>query len=220
MPRPRSSASITRPARSPTQKRYTGRALIHVILRRRGLAPRFVPPISLVLATWSADYIDGLTRTRYRGDPDSPAAVDGTNAWISLFAGACQRAVADAEAYEDRVRDLQAHWRSRLGRVRNNSATELLLLALPGAPMITVQSASALIGRSVQTVNEAIPRLVDAGGLEQTNVGQRNRAFEAPELIDSFAALERQLASPEADTLTSPSTRRVTYRPGANPLLR
>ena len=27
-----------------------GRALIHVILRRRGLASRFVPPISLVLA--------------------------------------------------------------------------------------------------------------------------------------------------------------------------
>ena len=34
-----------------------GRALIHVILRRRGLVPRLVPPISLVLATWSADYI-------------------------------------------------------------------------------------------------------------------------------------------------------------------
>jgi Fic family protein len=29
----------------------TGRALIHMIMRRRGLAPRFVPPISLVLAT-------------------------------------------------------------------------------------------------------------------------------------------------------------------------
>lgn len=28
----------------------TGRALVHVILRRRGLAPAFVPPISLVLA--------------------------------------------------------------------------------------------------------------------------------------------------------------------------
>jgi Fic family protein len=30
----------------------TGRALIHVILRRRGLAPVVVPPVSLVLATW------------------------------------------------------------------------------------------------------------------------------------------------------------------------
>jgi Fic family protein len=193
----------------------TGRALIHVILRRRGLAPRLVPPISLVLATWSADYIDGLTRTRYRGDPNGQEAVDGTNAWISLFAGACQRAVSDAEAYEARVRALQAEWRRRLRRVRKNSATELLLLALPGAPIVTVQSAAALVGRSVQAVNEAIPRLVGAGVLKQTTVGQRNRAFEAPELIDSFTALERQLASPDADTLTSPPTRGVPYRPTA-----
>jgi Fic family protein len=193
----------------------TGRALIHVILRRRGLAPRLVPPISLVLATWSADYIDGLTRSRYRGDPNGHEAVDGTNAWISLFAGACQRAVSDAEAYEERVRALQAKWRRRLRRVRKNSATELLLLALPGAPMVTVQSAAAVVGRSVQAVNEAIPRLVDAGVLKQTTAGKRNRAFEAPELIDSFTALERQLASPDADTLISPPSRRVPYRPTA-----
>jgi Fic family protein len=190
----------------------TGRALIHVIMRRRGLAPRFVPPISLVLVTWSSDYVDGLTGTRYRGAPAGETAVDGTNAWISLFAGACQRAVADAEAYDKRVRERQAEWRRRLGRVRKHSAAELLLLALPGAPIVTVQSAAALVGRSVQAVNEAIPRLVDAGVLEQTTVGQRNRAFEAPELIDSFTALERRLASPDADTLTSPPSRRVPYR--------
>jgi Fic family protein len=191
----------------------TGRALIHVILRRRGLAPRFVPPISLVLATWSADYIGGLTRTRYQGTPDSEAAVDGSNAWISLFAGASHRAVADAEAYEDRVRTLQAKWRRRLGRVRKNSATDLLLRALPGAPIVTVQSAAALVGRSVQAVNEAIPRLLEAGVLKQITVGGRNRAFEAPELIDGLTALERQLASPDADTRTSPPARRVPYRP-------
>jgi len=191
----------------------TGRALIHVILRRRGVAPKFVPPISLVLATWSSDYIDGLTRTRYAGSRDSALAVDGTNAWVSLFAGACRRAVADADAFEASVRALQAQWRERLGRVRKNSAVELLLQALPGAPILTVQSAATLIGRSVQAVNEAIPRLVEAGVLKQTNIGQRNRAFEATELIDSFTALERQLARPNADTLTSPPERRVPARP-------
>src|SRR5438034_1038975 len=38
-----------------------GRALIHLILRRRGLAVRVVLPVSLALATWSNDYIAGLT---------------------------------------------------------------------------------------------------------------------------------------------------------------
>ncbi|MEA2312689.1 MAG: hypothetical protein QOE28_2657 [Solirubrobacteraceae bacterium] len=190
----------------------TGRVLIHVVLRRRGLAPRFVPPISLVLATWSADYIDGLTRTRYRGAADGQPAIDGMNRWVSLFAGACRRAVSEADAYEERVRTLQAAWRRRLGQVRKDSATELLLVALPGAPLVTVQSAAALVGRSVQAVNEAIPRLVEAGVLKQVTVGGRNRAFEAPELIDSFTALERQLASPDADTLRSPPARPVPYR--------
>ena len=37
------------------------RAIIHVVLRRRGLAPRYVPPISLILATHSRDYVAGLT---------------------------------------------------------------------------------------------------------------------------------------------------------------
>ena len=63
-----------------------------------------------------------------------------------------------------------------------------------------------------QAVNEAIPRLVDAGVLAQTTVGKRNRAFEAKELIDSFTALERQLASPDGDTRSSPPSRRVPAR--------
>ena len=45
----------------------TGRALIHMILRRRGLGLRILPPVSLILATWAQDYIDGLTQTRYVG---------------------------------------------------------------------------------------------------------------------------------------------------------
>ena len=49
-----------------------GRALIHIVLRRRGLAPRVVPPISLVLATWSDSYIEGLTDFRHEGLADSP----------------------------------------------------------------------------------------------------------------------------------------------------
>jgi Fic family protein len=191
----------------------TGRALIHVILRRRGLAPVVVPPVSLMLATWSQDYVNGLTATRYRGDASSQEAVDGLDYWIGLFAAATTRAVADAETYEQRVTEVQAVWREALGRVRANSAVDVLVNALPGAPVITVQSAAALIGRSDQAVNEAIPRLVDAGVLTQTTIGRRNRAFEAVDLIDAFTDLERQLASPDGDTLHSPPKRRVPQRP-------
>jgi Fic family protein len=180
-----------------------------VILRRRGLAPVVVPPVSLVLATWPRDYVNGLTATRYGWDASLPEAVEGLDYWVGLFASAMTRAVEDAEAYEQRVAEVQGAWRKALDRVRANSAVDLLLNALPGAPVITVQSAATLIGRSEQAVNEAIPRLVDAGVLTQTTVGRRNRAFEALDLINAFTDLERQLASPDGDTLHSPPERRV-----------
>lgn len=57
---------------------------------------------------------------------------------------------------------------------------------------MTPTSAANLIGVSFVRTNEAITRLVQAGILKQVNVGRRNRAFEAPEFIAVFTALERQ----------------------------
>ena len=66
-----------------------------------------------------------------------------------------------------------------------------------------------MIGRSFQATSLAIDRFVSAGILRQMTVGRRNRAFEAPEIIEAFTALERRLASPEGDTLISEPIRRV-----------
>jgi Fic family protein len=189
-----------------------GRALIHFVLRRRGLATRVLPPISLVLASWANDYIAGLGSTRYRGLATSTAAYNGTNLWVARFAAACVRAVADATSFEERARLLHDEWREGLGRVRANSATDLLLRALPGAPVITVSSAAAHLGRTFRPVNDAIARLTAANVLKQVSVGRRNRAFEAPDVIEAFTALERRLASPAGDTRTSAPSRRVPLR--------
>lgn len=190
----------------------TGRALIHLVLRRRGLATRVLPPVSLVLATWAEDYVIGLDATRYRGSPASPAARDGTDLWIGRFAAACKRAVGDAADFEERARQLQESWRAQLGGVRANSATDALLRRLPGAPIVTVSSAAALVGRSFTAANDAIVRLCGAGILRQITVGRRNRAFEAPQVIEAFTALERQLASSGGDTRMSEPVRRVPRR--------
>ncbi|MHB1777562.1 MAG: Fic family protein [Acidimicrobiales bacterium] len=190
----------------------TGRALVHLIIRRRGLALRVLPPVSLVLATWSQDYIGGLTATRYRGPATSKQASAGINLWIGRFATACKRSVDDAASFEQQALAIEAEWRERLGRVRARSSADLLLRVLVGAPVVTVNSAAALIGRSFVHTNEAIQRLAKAGILRQVTVGRRNRAFEAPEIIDAFTALERQLASPEGDTRTSEPVRRVPRR--------
>jgi Fic family protein len=187
----------------------TGRTLIHLVLRRRGLATRVDPPVSLILATHAKDYIAGLTAMRYRGRSSSRNAHNGINLWVSRFAGACRRAVDDAEQFELRAQAIEQEWRGRLGRVRAHSAADLLLRQLVGAPVITVKSAASLISRSTVQTNDAVNRLVEAEVLKQITVGRRNRAFEASAIVDAFADLERQLASPGGDTRSSRPARPV-----------
>ncbi|MGW4716106.1 Fic family protein [Nocardia sp. NPDC004260] len=190
----------------------TGRALIHLILRRRGVAERVVAPVSLILATWSDSYIDGLTRFRYIGAPDSQQATDDLNIWVARFAAACTRAAQDATAFEMKAAELQRSWRDRVAPVRANSALDLLLGKLVGASILTVATAATLTGRSFPAANAAVQRLAEAGILRQLTVGRRNRAFESPEAISAFTALERRLASPESDTRTSDPARPVPSR--------
>ena len=192
----------------------TGRTLIHMVLRRRGLGLRILPPVSLILATWSQDYIEGLTGTRYVGAAESSIARSGINRWIALFASACRRAVEDASHFEGQVREIQASWRERLGRARRDSAVNLLISVLPNAPVLTTTTASELVGRSFPATSMAIERLVAAGVLVQVSVGRRNRAYEATELIDVFTTFERRLASPEGDTRVSAPACRVPQNPG------
>jgi Fic family protein len=191
----------------------TGRALIYMVLRRRGLAKRVTPPVSLTLATRARDYVRGLDATRYVGRASAPAATDAMNHWIAFFAAACTRAVADAESFERRVQELQTQWRARLGEVRSDSSAFVLLQHLPEMPVLTVTAATNAIGRTFRAVNRAIETLIGAKVLTPVKGGQRNRVFEARELIDAFTALERQLASPDGNTRTSRPARPVPARP-------
>lgn len=190
----------------------TGRGLIHLIFRRRGLSARVLPPVSLVLATWAREYVSGLSATQYLGPQDGPEAHAGLNRWIGSFAGACARAVEDAGFFESRVREIETRWRAKVGKIRQDSATDRLLSALPGAPLVTVNGVVDLIDRSFPSSSEAVFRLVEAGILSQVSIGKRNRAFEARDIVDAFTDLERQLASPAGDTSISGPARPVTPR--------
>ncbi len=190
-----------------------GRALIHVVLRRRGLATRFVPPISLVLATHSRDYVRGLAASQYRGDPRSIQAAEGTAEWLGVFATAVARASADAASFGQRINALEQEWRQQAKPIRRESAADLLLTALVSAPIITVSTAASLIKRSIPATNAAVEQLVAAGVLYPIREVRRNRAFEAKGLVDMFTLFERSLASPVGDTREEPPTRVVPYPP-------
>ncbi|HEU4489543.1 MAG TPA: hypothetical protein VFR74_01620, partial [Jiangellales bacterium] len=109
-------------------------------------------------------------------------------------------------------------WRDRLGRVRANSGTDLLLQVLPGAPVVSVESASAMIGRSKARTTDAVNALAAAGILRQRNVGRRRyRVFEATDVLDLFTGLERALAGPTARTAVAGPVRQVPGQPVCRP---
>ena len=175
----------------------TGRALIHVVLRRRGLAPIFVPPVSLLLANWVDDYVEGLTAYRHTSPPGSPARSEGAHTWLTTLAVATRRACLYGRRYAAEITDLYKDWNGRIGRTRKDSSVRLLLAALPGAPIVSVKTAASLIGRSTVNTNAAVNRLAEVGVLAQRNVGkQRYRIFEAPEVIDLITEIEEDLNDP------------------------
>ena len=162
----------------------TGRALVHVVFRRRGIAPRFLPPVSVVFAGAKDRYIAGLTRYRE----------DGVAAWIEHFAAATVRAARLARAYVGAVRKLQDEWRGQLrasGEAkRADAAAWAIIDILPAHPMISAAVATAVTGRARSRVFEAVQQLERAGALLPLSDGTRNRWWEARGLLDLIAQLE------------------------------
>ncbi len=161
----------------------TGRALVHVLLRRRGLAPAFVPPISVVLAGNKERYIDGLTSFRE----------DRVNAWLEMFASAAAQAADLASRYADRVAELQDAWRTSLrehSAPRADAAAWAVIDILPAHPVITVPVGVAATGRSKPAITNAIAELAEAGVLVPLGESRRNRAWEADGLLDLIVDLE------------------------------
>jgi Fic family protein len=161
----------------------TGRALIHVVLRRRGVAPAYVPPISVVLAAGRDRYITGLTR--FRGD----AVVQ----WVEQFAAATARAAHLARSYLAQGQELMEAWRGQLAvgaNPRADAAAWAIIDVLPAHPVITGPVAAAASGRSKGPVYEALGQLEAAGILVPLTASKRNQSWEAAGLLDLLEQLE------------------------------
>ena len=162
----------------------TGRALVQIALRRRGLAPAYVPPISVMLAADKAAYIRGLERFR-AGD---------LARWIEQFAVSGARAAQLARRYLGDVRALQERWREQLRALqpvpRADAVAWRVIDVLPAHPIITVPVAVSATGRSKPAVNLGIDQLAAAGVLAPLSRTTRNRSWEASGLLDLLARLE------------------------------
>jgi Fic family protein len=167
-----------------------GRCLIHVVLRRRGLAPTFVPPVSVVLATNAKAYVRGLTDFR-----EGQVA-----AWCSSFSYACRSAADNSEKLAARIAALLDQWRTSAGSPRKGSAGSKLIELLPCQPIVSVATAYAAIGGSAEAVRLALNSLEERGIVRQITAGRYARTWAADELFDILNEYEHSLATPTRAT--------------------
>jgi Fic family protein len=161
-----------------------GRCLIHVVLRRRGVAPRFVPPVSIVLASRPSSYVSGLEDFR-----------DGRIAeWIKSFSEAAMLAATASIELADDVARLEDEWIVRAGNPRAGSAAARLIALLPALPVLSAPTARGGIGASQQATLAGLKALEQAGVVRQISEGFYDRQFAAVELFDLVAAYEARIA--------------------------
>jgi Fic family protein len=162
-----------------------GRALIHVLMRRRGVAPTFVPPISVVLAARPHAYVDGLVGFR-EGRLD---------AWCASFADACARAAGMSVDLAERIADLEAEWYERAGRPRRDSAAARIIKVLPAQPIASASTIRAAIDARHQRALEGLKVLADAGVIRQISQGGYDKQYAADELFVLLEEFESRVSS-------------------------
>jgi Fic family protein len=200
-----------------------GRALIHTILARRGLAPRAVLPVSLVLSTLRESYVRSLSAYRYVGDSDGAEAVTGIEDWLTTFLNACLAAASQATQLALEVRDLELTWQARIAAhraavgkrtaPRADSATAHILTRLTEAPVMTTATALRILQISFPAARTALENLAEAGVLRRKTVDRGSTAYIADEVLDLITFAERRLGSTQFDTRVSHPNRAVPALP-------
>ena len=169
----------------------TGRALIHMMLRRSGLTGSCTLPISSSLARRRDDYMRALNSNCTVCGPNDPLRSAAAAEWTRLLSSAAIEASYYARRIIDHVAALRHGWlrtMSALG-VRRSNAAMRLIETLAARPVLNADSAAAMLDVDARTARRSLDLLVTAGILVQRSAGKRNRVFEASAITDALAAL-------------------------------
>ena len=157
------------------------------------------------------------------GKSDDPGGPGGRDAWISFFLEAVVLACDQAERISTELAGVREEWNESLqkwiareggGRApRRDSAALRILEGLPGAPVLTIATASRIYGVSRTAASRGLETLRAAGILTTESIGAGRRAYTARAVLDTITWAERRLASTRFDTRISTPARAVPARP-------
>ncbi len=171
----------------------TERAMSHVIFYRRGLLRSIVAPLGVGPALATEAHARYLLPYHVGHPVDNVKGFINSGSLFKLCAYYTSVAAQVINLYLDTIDNLEARWRSKLGKLKKDSTAELLLHALPGMPLVTVNSAMKLVNRGFSATNDALRLFYDAGIVGLTHSIQKNRAFVAQEAINIFDKVEHRV---------------------------
>lgn len=158
----------------------TGRALVHAMLRGRGLTRKVTVPVSAGLLSDIGGYFGALTAYR----EGEPAAI------VEKLAQASLAATTNGRQLVAELRTIRASWDDRI-RARRGSGVWRLADVLVRQPVVDAATVAAEIGVTAQNAQRAIAPLAEAGILTEFTGFARNRMWQSREVLtalDDFAA--------------------------------
>jgi Fic family protein len=166
-----------------------GRALINVILRRRGVTSRVVVPVASALVAKREAYFEVLAA--YRAGDAAPL--------IRTFALAAHTSARESETSAQRLVELPELWLGEYAKglgspPRAGSATRKILELLPTVPFFSTEEMEERVGGATSSVYAAIERLTAAGILRPLTNRKRKQIWCAGAIVDELEDLGDRIA--------------------------
>ncbi len=170
-----------------------GRALIATVLRRRGLTPAYVLPVSVPMLGNHIHRARVLEWATYEGPVSSQAAREVTDDWVDTFLGPAEAAVHTVRAIVAEVNRIRARWQEVVSRLQEDdpqpdadAVVVRLLPLLPEQPILTPDTAAAELHIPPERARQALERL-RAGVVGKSPVGPGVEGYFAIEVLELMA---------------------------------
>ncbi|WP_202875429.1 Fic family protein [Kribbella albertanoniae] len=158
----------------------TGRALIHAILRRRGLTRNVTIPVSAGLLTDTNGYFDALTAYR-SGEPE---------VIVTLMAEATFTAITNGRLLVRDLKGARERWSEKI-EARRDAVIWRIMDLLLRQPVVDTALVERELDVTPANAGRALLQLTSAGVTKEFSDKKRNRMWQAPEVLsalDEFAA--------------------------------
>ncbi|WP_165247300.1 Fic family protein [Adlercreutzia sp. ZJ141] len=158
----------------------TGRALSHALFYARGLVKSIIAPIALLPAINTPCHAKLLLPYRFGNSMDDRDRALALDNWARFCADSTGAAAAVTESCIAHFEKLKAEWSRKLGKSSKGSAADAILQLLAGYPLITVECACKLTGKSFSACNDALNRMHRCGIVQTCDDARSpSRIFEA-----------------------------------------